>query len=228
MDLDYFIASTLQTSFLFFALLIFARFLGKSQVGQLTFYEYISGITIGSIAGSIAASDDEKFFWHFYDLCLFVAFTFLVARLSLKSRRFRTLVEGEPTLLVSHGVIHKKNMRSVNFDLSQLIAELRLQGIADIRDAAYVFLETSGKLSIIKNTSSEPPSRADLKIPVQNASLPLEVILDGEVLLENLASRKLTQKWLEDELHARGIDDESRVFYAALDTDNQLILFLSD
>lgn len=220
--------NTWQTAIVFAALLLFARLLGKTQVGQLTFYEYISGITIGSIAGNIAAADDTDFYWHFYDLFLFVILTYMVAVLSLKSRFLRRLFEGTPTLLISKGTIHKKNMRSVNFDLDQLVAELRLRGIYDIREVAFAFLETSGQLSVIKNTSAEPPNRSDLHIEAEAAELPLEIILDGEILTENLAKRQLSVNWLNRELIKAGIKDKSRVFYAALDRKNSLILFLDN
>lgn len=222
------LSNTWQTWLVFASLLLFARLLGKTQVGQLTFYEYISGITIGSIAGNIAAADDADFYWHFYDLIVFVILTYLVAFLSIKSRRLRRLFEGIPTLLISHGQIHKKNMRSVHFDLDQLIAELRLRGIADIRDVAFAFLETSGQLSVIRRTETEPPSRSDLNLKAAPAVLPLEIILDGEVLTENLAKRQLSENWLSRELIKAGVKEKSRVFYAALDKDNALILFLDN
>jgi len=220
--------NTWQTGLVFLFLLIFARILGKTQVGQLTFYEYISGITIGSIAGNIAAAEGEDFYWHMYDLALFVLLTFLIAYLSLKSRRLRRLVEGTPAVLISHGVIHKANMRAAHFDLDQLVAELRLRGVSDIRDVAFAFLETSGQLSIIKNAAAEPPNRADLNVSYDNVQLPLEVVLDGEVLTENLAKRGLSKEWLDKKLAEKNIENKGRIFYAALDRENELILFLDN
>ena len=76
MDWQEFVQNTWQTVLVFFALLLFTRILGKTQIGQLTFYEYVSGITIGSTAGNIVASEPDKFVSHFYDLVLFVVLAY--------------------------------------------------------------------------------------------------------------------------------------------------------
>ena len=100
MELQEFIRDTWQTALVFISLLIFTRFLGKTQVGQLTFYEYVSGITIGSLAANIASAEANKVWNNFYDLVLFVILTYAISQITIRSRPLRKLIEGSPTIVI--------------------------------------------------------------------------------------------------------------------------------
>lgn len=227
MELQEFWRNTWQTSFVFIGLLVFTRFLGKTQVAQLTFYEYISGITIGSIAGNIAAAEPDKFFSHFYDLLLFVLLTYLVALISLKSRRLRKLIEGSPTVIIKNGRILRDNMRSLRYDLDELNAQLRQQGILDVSEVQFAVFETTGELSIIKNPGSQPITKKDLNISADPAKFPVELVMDGEIITENLQKKNLSEDWLHAQLALRGIKNPADVLYAVVDSNGHLFISLS-
>lgn len=226
MELQEFWRNTWQTSFVFIGLLLFTRFLGKTQVAQLTFYEYISGITIGSIAGNIAAAEPDKFFSHFYDLALFVLLTYLVALVSLKSRRLRKLIEGSPTVIIENGRILRGNMRSLRYDLDELNAQLRQQGILDVSEVQFAVFETTGELSIIKNPGAQPITKNDLNIPTGPAKFPVELIMDGEIITENLQRKNLSDDWLHTQLALRGVKNQKDVLYAVVDSNGHLFISL--
>ncbi|MBS4026835.1 MAG: DUF421 domain-containing protein, partial [Clostridia bacterium] len=112
----------MQTLLAFAALLIFARLLGKQQVGQLTFFEYITGITIGSIGATIATDiAPNTTLRHFTALALFCAFTGLVQYISIVSRPARKLLDGEPTIVMHNGKILDKNMKIMRYNLDELL-----------------------------------------------------------------------------------------------------------
>lgn len=224
MDWQEIIRDTWQTALVFFSLLVFARFLGNTQIGQLTFYEYVSGITIGSIAASVAASEPDKVWSHFYDLVLFVALTYFISYLTIKSRPLRKLVEGTPTIVIENGRILKENMRGLRYDLDELAGQLRQQGILDPSEVQYAIIETSGVLSVIKKADYQPLTKSDLRIHLPDPTFPVELIMDGEIIEENLRRHNLTQDWLAKQLAARGIADISEVTYAAIDSKGQLFV----
>lgn len=224
MTLDILLQDTWQTTLVFITLLIFTRLLDKSQVGQLTFYEYVSGITIGSLAGTIAAADPDKLWSSYYDLILFVVLTYLVSVCTLKSRPFRKLIEGSPSIIIEDGRIIKENMRPLRFDLDELNAMLRAKDIVDISEVQYAILETTGEMSIIKKSASQPLTKSDMNIHLSNPALPIEIIMDGEIIEENLAKQNLSHEWLEKQLVQQNIKSASQVMYGVIDSKGQLFI----
>jgi uncharacterized membrane protein YcaP (DUF421 family) len=219
-----FLRDTWQTTLVFITLLVFTRLLDKTQVGQLTFYEYVSGITIGSLAGTIASSDPDKVWSSYYDLILFVLLTYIVSICALKSRPFRTLIEGSPSILIENGRIIKENMKSLRFDLDELNALLRSKDVVDISEVQYAILETTGEMSIIKKSGFQPLTKSDMNIHLPDPMLPVELIMDGEIIEENLKKQNLTHTWLEEQLSARNIKSASHVMYGVMDSKGQLFI----
>lgn len=224
MNWNDFLRDTWQTTLIFVTLLILTRLLDKTQVGQLTFYEYVSGITIGSLAATIAASDPDKLWSNYYDLILFAVLTYIISLCALKSRPFRTLIEGSPSILIENGRIIKENMKSLRFDLDELNALLRSKDVVDISEVQYAILETTGEMSIIKKSGFQPLTKSDMNIHLPDPILPVELIMDGEIIEENLKKQNLTHTWLEEQLSTRNIKSASHVMYGVMDSKGQLFI----
>lgn len=224
MELQEFIRDTWQTSLVFISLLVFTRILGKTQVGQLTFYEYVSGITIGSLAANIAAADVDKVWNHYYDLVLFVILTYAVSVITVKSRPLRKLMDGSPTIVVENGSIIEENMHKLRYDLDELQGQLREQGVLDSAEVQYAILETTGKLSVIKKTDYQPLTKSDFNIHLPDPVFPVELIMDGVIIERNLNRQNHSKAWLEQQLTERNIHDISEVTYAGIDSKGQLFI----
>lgn len=215
---------TWQTSLVFISLLIFTRILGQTQLGQLTFYEYVSGITIGSIAASVAASDPDKVWNHFYDLVIFILLTYLVSVITLKSRPLRKLIDGTPIIVIENGRIVPDNMKEMRYDLDELHAQLRENGIMDIAEVEYGIIETTGKLSVIKKPLQQTVTKQDINAYATHMNMPVELIMDGEIQAEALSRCGLTREWLDSQLLLRGIAEPKQVFYGVLNSQGNLFL----
>lgn len=224
MELQDFIRDTWQTSLVFIGLLFFTRILGKTQVGQLTFYEYVSGITIGSLAANIAAADPDKVWNHYYDLVVFVTLTYLVSLVTIKSRPLRKLIDGSPTVVIENGKIIKENMHNLRYDLDELHGHLRQQGVLDPAEVQYAILETTGDLSVIKKSDYQPLTKSDFNIHLPDPVFPVELIMDGVIIERNLRRQKRSKDWLVQQLAARNISDISEVTYAGIDSKGQLFV----
>lgn len=224
MELQEFIRDTWQTSLVFISLLVFTRILGKTQVGQLTFYEYVSGITIGSLAANIAAADVDKVWNHYYDLVLFVILTYAVSVITVRSRPLRKLMDGSPTIVVENGSIIEENMHKLRYDLDELQGQLREQGVLDPAEVQYAILETTGKLSVIKKTDYQPLTKSDFNIHLPDPVFPVELIMDGVIIERNLNRQNHSKAWLEQQLTERNIRDISEVTYAGIDSKGQLFI----
>lgn len=216
---------TLQTVLAFTAILVYTRILGKQQIGQLTFFEYITGITFGSIAGVLATDIGPQKTWlHFIGLTIFATLTYLLGWISLMSRPARKIIGGEPTVLVHNGMILEENMRKMRYNLDELQMQLREKNIFNIGDVEYALLEPNGNLAVLPKSQKRPLTPADLGIPTTYEGLQTELVMDGEVIHQNLQQMGLDEQWLQQELLKRGITDLNEVVYAALDSNGSLYL----
>ncbi|MCG0277427.1 MAG: DUF421 domain-containing protein [Thermanaeromonas sp.] len=216
-----------QTLLAFAAILIYTRILGKQQVGQLTFFEYINGITFGSIAAALATDIDPDRTWlHFLGLTLFAALTWGAGYVALISRPTRKLISGEPTVVIHNGKILEQNMRKMRYNVDELAMQLRQKNVFDIADVEYAILEPDGNLSVLLKSQKRPLTPADLKLPTRYEGVPTELVVDGEILFENLKQVNLDEKWLEQQLKAQGVEDISQVDYAVLRSNGSLYVNL--
>lgn len=206
----------------FFTLLIFARILGKQQISQLTFFDYILGITIGSIAATLTTDLNTRVWPQWIGLFTWSGIVFLLHWISLKWRYASKILDGEPTVVIMNGQVMEDAMRKMHYRMSDLSEQLREKGAFNISEVEFAVLETSGKLSVLKKSQHQPVTPSDLKLPSVYVGLSTELIYDGVVIPQNLRSLNLTRKWLASHLSTLGIHDESEVFLASLDTGGKL------
>lgn len=216
-----------QTFLAFGAILLYTRILGKQQVGQLTFFEYITGITFGSIAAVLATDvGTENTLYHFIGLTLFAGLSFLMGYASLVSRPVRKLVAGEPTIVIHNGKIMEENMRKMRYNLDELLMQLREKDVFDPSQVEFAVLEPNGNLSVLLKSSHRPVTPADLKVPTSYEGITSELVVDGQVIYQNLKQNNLDENWLYRELTNRGITDLKDVAFAALDAQGNLYVDL--
>jgi len=188
----------------FGTLLILARALGKQQLSQLSFFEYITGISIGSIAAGLTIDLTEPVWVHWVGLCTWAGLTLLVQSLSLRSRKVAAALAGVPEVIISHGRILEGNMRRNRYRFEDLFTQLRQQGVFDLHDVEFAVLETTGKLSVLRKGT------ADMH------NLPALLVQEGEVLRENLRAAGRDEAWLSTALMQKGVHSVESVTVAVL------------
>ena len=213
----------LRTVLSFGFLLLMVRIVGKQQLSQMTFFDFISGITIGSIA-AIAASDLTAAWEPWLALGIWTLLTLAVANLALYSRRFRKAVDGEPTILIRKGKILEHNLGKVRYTVDDLRAQLRAKNAFAMADVEYAILETNGQLSVMKNPRKDNPIREDFLLLGEYMGLETELVVDGEVLYENLKNLNKDEKWLREMLRAYGVEFASEVFYCSVDEKGKMFV----
>jgi len=204
--------------------MILSRVLGKTQVGQMTFYEYISGITIGSVAANILAAEPEMVWTSYYVLVIFFMMTYAAAKLTMVSRPLRKLIEGSPTMVIEKGQILENNMQGMRYDIDELNGQLREKGILDLAEVEYAFIETSGALSVIKKPANQPVTKQDLNISPAQVKLPVVLVIDGEIIRENLGKAGVTEEWIRKELQKRGVADLAKAVLVVIDSKSKLYI----
>lgn len=214
----------IQTFLAFFAILFITRLLGRQQVAQLTLHEYINGITFGSIAATLATDVNQKTWSHLLGLFLFGGLTFLVSFISQKSRNISKIIQGEPIIVIQDGIILEKNLARYHYTIDDLNHLLRKKDVFNITDVKYAILETTGELSVVKIARKENVKAEDMAIQPKQEELLTDIIVTGNIIYENLRKRNLSVKWLVRQLNMMGVKNIKDIFYATVDSENQLYI----
>ena len=212
----------IRTVLAFVTLFVVARLLGKQQLSQLTFYEYITGITMGDIAASIAIDAGRSPLYYMLALVAFAILTLGTGVITEKSRPLRKLIEGEPVVLVHNGKILEHNMAKSGYNMENLMMQLRERDAFDIREVEFAIAETDGYLTVLKKSQNRPVTPADLGIDTKYEGIPSEIIVDGQVIHQNLKQNHLDEAWLIARLQSMGYNSPQDIPYASLDSEGNL------
>lgn len=210
----------------FFTLLIYTRILGKQQMGNLTHFDYINGITIGSIAGMLATDLSAKAWVHWVGLTVFVSLTMILQVTTMKNRFLEKVIDDEPTVVIQNGKMLEDNLAQMKIKKDELMMLLRQKDIFDPTRVEYAILEPNGKLSVLPKSEYQPVTPKDLHLIVKPSGLTTEIMIDGLILDQNLRQRKKTREWLSNQIKERGINDIKEVSYAAILPNGKLYIDL--
>lgn len=209
------------------ALFAIAKIMGHKQMSQLDFFDYITGITIGSIAAELA-TELEKPWKPLVAMMIYGAVAVTLSILMSKCPKTRKYINGTPTVIMNNGKFYRKNMKKAKMDLSEFTVMCRQAGYFNLKDIQTAIFEYNGRLTILPVSTKRPANPLDFNIVPQPEFINTQVIADGKVLKANLKQLGLDEKWLKAELKAQGILNEKEVFLAVCDGNNQLMVFKAD
>ena len=221
MDFLYVILTSLLSVAALFAI---TKIMGHKQLSQLNFFDYISGITIGSVAAELATELEKP--WK--PLTALVIYGIVSVSLSLimrKMPRARKYINGTPTILLDNGKLYRNNMKKAKVDLSEFLVMCREQGYFDLNEIQTAVFETNGKISILPKSEKRPATPYDMNLSPKAAHINTEVITDGRILEGNLMRMGLNAVWLEKQLKQQGYHNAKEIFLGICDNENNLTLF---
>ena len=203
------------------ALFIISKLIGNKQIANLNIFDYINGITIGSIAAEMATGEISNFFDCLIALVFYGVFVMILTFCSQKSVKMSRLLEGKSIVLYDKGKIYKKNLNTAKLDLSEFFAMLRNKGYFCLDDIETVFFEQNGQISVLPKEGKRPATPDDFKIRVHQSRPEIIVILKGKVFEKNLKATGNNREWLKNNLEKQHIKLEE-VYCAVCDGDNNL------
>ena len=209
------------------ALFVCAKLIGRKQISQLNFLDYIAGITIGSIAAELA-TDLENMWKPLIALAVYALLTWAMSLIGLVFGRSRKFLDGTPTIIMENGKLYRSNMKKAKLDLSEFMVMCREQGYFNLSDIHTAVFEYNGKLTILPVSLKRPVTPEDMKLLPDQEKLCSEVIMDGRIMDENLSRMGLDSAWLERQLHAQGVRDAKSVFLGVCDAQKKLTLYPMD
>ena len=208
----------------FGVLFLVAKFIGHKQIAQLDFFDYITGITIGSIAAEMATELEEP--WKpLTAMAIYGGITLLLSVVSNKIPRSRKYLNGTPTLLMDHGKLYRENLKKARLDLSEFMVMCRQQGYFDLTSIQTAVFEYNGKLTILPVSSQRPATPNDMNLAPEQELLFTELIMDGRILEDNLKRMGLDMTWLDKQLKERHVHSPKDVFLAVCDRNLKFVLY---
>lgn len=207
------------------ALFVLTKLMGNKQVSQLSMFDYIIGISIGSIAAEFATELDNPEYC-LLAMVIYAVMAYLVSVITSKSINAQKIITGRPLILLDNGKLYKKNFRKARIDINEFLTHCRNQGYFDLADVQTAVFEYNGAVSFLPAETARPLNPADMNISPQQQKLIVNVILDGHVSEPNLKMTGNNKVWLEKQLHAQGYHSEKEVFLGTVNTvDNTLTLY---
>lgn len=208
----------------FAVLFLSAKLIGHKQIAQLDFFDYITGITIGSIAAEMATELEEP--WKpMIAMVLYGGTTLALSLISSRFPRSRKYLNGTPTILMDHGKLYYENLKKARLDLSEFLVLCRQQGYFDLTTIQTAIFEYNGKLTILPVTTQRPVTPQDLDLNPDQELIFTELIMDGRILEDNLHRMGLDRTWLDKQLKQRHISSAKEVFLAVCDRNLKFVLF---
>lgn len=215
----------LMTLFSAVILFLIAKIIGHKQVSQLDFFDYITGITIGSIAAEMATTLDEPWWKPMLSMVAFGLITIVLSWVTRKFPRSRKFINGTPTILLNNGKLYRKNMKKAKLELSEFLLLCRQEGYFNLDDIKTAVFEYNGKLSILPVSTKRPLNPEDLDLSPTPEHIGTEVIMDGRIIGDNLKRKGLNEVWLKNELKKQGFSNAKEIFLGICKDENQLTLY---
>lgn len=200
------------------------RLIGCKQISELNMFDYINGITVGSIAAEMATSLESDFLMPLFAMIIYGVTAFLLSYISSKSIKARKFINGTSIILFKSDKLYYNNFKKSKLDMNEFLSQCKSQGYFDLSEIYAVTLEPNGKLSVLPKEKFRPVNMSDMSLPINSDSLPIDVIIDGTVLEDNLKTSGFDKNYLTKNLNAQGIKNFDDVFLAYV-KGNELFAF---
>lgn len=199
-------------------LFFIAKILGKKQIAQLEFIDYVLGISVGSIAAEMATDiGDKPFYYYIIAMVIYLVLDFLINIVGRLTPSLKHFFKGKPITIIYEGKIVYKNLKKSKIDVNDVISMARIQGYFDLSDIAYGIFENNGDLSILPKSSQKPTVAEDIKLSLPPASLPCYMVIDGRISFSSLTELKKDTAWLFSKLNIQTKAELKKIILAIYD-----------
>lgn len=208
----------------YFILLTLTRAMGRKQISHLTYFDYVVGITIGSIAGELILNKNINLYDGIASIAVWSILTILISDIAMKSIKFRLLIDSEPLLIIDKGKVIYKNMKKARYNIGDLLMQLRDKDIFNITEVEVAILEPDGKLSVLKKADQTLVTVGDMNMKKPKVGMMVDIILDGNILYPHLSIISKDKEWVFNQLKTRNINNIKDVVYAGIQADEQIFI----
>jgi len=215
----------IRTFIITIVIFFLTKLLGKKQISQLSLFDYIVGITIGSTVADIALDIEKNFIGGVISLLIFVIIAFFISTITMKSMKARRFLTGVPTVLVENGKIIESGLKKSKIDVNELLAEARISGYFNLDEIDYALMEINGIISFLPKEKDMSVTKKDMHIKCGKSGLTCNAIIDGCYMENNMIAIKKDKEWLDHELKIKGYDNYANILLATIDVNYKVTVY---
>ena len=205
-------------------LFLLTKLMGAKQVSQMTMFDYVEGITIGSVAAELATDLDAPL----NSLTALVIYGLAAVGISLwtsHSLTVRRVFTGKPLVLLENGVIYRENLKKAKLDLNEFLTFCRIGGWFDLNQLQTAILEHNGIVSFLPKETDRPATPSDLGQTPKKTVPQTHFVMDGRLLSGNIRQAGKAESWVHRALLRQGYQEEKDVLLALWDGGEKLTVF---
>ncbi len=206
-------------------LFVLTKLMGNKEMSQLSMFDYIIGITIGSIAAEMATALESDYMQPLVAMVVYAIVAIAISLTCNKSLKARRFIYGDSLVLLNNGKLYRKNFKTAKLDLNEFLVQCRSNGYFNIADIDTAILESNGKISFLPKSTTRPATPMDLNLSPDAATITVDLILDGRIVHENLKNVGHDEMWLQKQLVSQGFEKPEQIFLATLDNQDNLSLY---
>lgn len=214
-----------RTILILIILFFITKMMGKKQISELNFFDYVVGITIGSIAADISLDIEKNMIAGIAALFIYGFISYIISFVSIKSILARRFFIGVPTVLVEKGKIIESGLKKSKIDVNDLLMEARENGYFNLDEIDYALMEVNGNISFLPKEKEKPVTKKDMKIKCSNEGLTVNAIIDSKYMVNNMKAINKDKEWLDHELKVNGYDNYDNILLATIDNNYKVTIY---
>ena len=214
-----------RTILVLIILFFITKMMGKKQISELNFFDYVVGITIGSIAADISLDIEKNMIAGIAALFIYGFISYIISFVSIKSICARRFFIGVPTVLVEKGKIIESGLKKSKIDVNDLLMVARENGYFNLDEIDYSLMEVNGNISFLPKEKEKPVTKRDMKIKCSNKGLTVNAIIDSKYMVNNMKAINKDKEWLDHELKVNGYDNYDNILLATIDNNYKVTIY---
>lgn len=214
-----------RTILVLIILFFITKMMGKKQISELNFFDYVVGITIGSIAADISLDIEKNMIAGIAALFIYGFISYIISFVSIKSILARRFFIGVPTVLVEKGKIIESGLKKSKIDVNDLLMVARENGYFNLDEIDYALMEVNGNISFLPKEKEKPVTKRDMKIKCSNEGLTVNAIIDNKYMANNMKAINKDKEWLDHELKVNGYDNYDNILLATIDNNYKVTIY---
>lgn len=214
-----------RTILILIILFFITKMMGKKQISELNFFDYVVGITIGSIAADISLDIEKDMIAGIAALFIYGFISYIISFVSIKSILARRFFIGVPTVLVEKGKIIESGLKKSKIDVNDLLMVARENGYFNLDEIDYALMEVNGNISFLPKEKEKPVTKRDMKIKCSNEGLTVNAIIDSKYMVNNMKAINKDKEWLDHELKVNGYDNYDNILLATIDNNYKVTIY---
>lgn len=206
-----------------FPLMLFITlYMGKRSIGELPIFDFLVIVILGAVVGADIADPEIEHIHTAVAIVLIGIFQRVVSKLKIKYRKLGHVITFEPTIVVQDGQLIDSNLRKIRYSIDNILQMLREKDIFDLSEVHLGIVEANGNMSVLKHPNKAEVTIEDMNLTKKSPSLSFPVIIDGKISSAALDKLNLSELWLKEQLTKLNISDAKDVFFASVNTKNEL------